>query len=843
MNEFDSFINFDQLVDDVLTGEPDDPRDIFDIIPNKNSKYEETLRPGQEVVLKKWYADHKDKHNTILKMNTGNGKTVVGLLILKSYLNRKMGPAVYVVPDNFLLEQVCKEAEDLNVLITKDVDDSSFINGDAILVVNMHKIFNGRSVFGVNNKKIDVGCIVIDDAHACMNIAKNQFSIKIPRTNSLYNFFLNTFESSIKQQNEIRFEELAQNEIGAQQLIPFWDWQSNLQNVRNKLMENKDDKEENNASLFFNWELLKDNLDLADCIISSNEITISVEYLPIESIPSFSECKHKIFMSATIEDDSILATHFNIDVSEIGKIVTPVKANDIGERMILIPQSFDSKISDDDLKRLYVELAKKNNIVILVPSDVRAQYWKDVAYQIIDNQKNLTDTIEEMKNRVVGIVVIKNRYDGIDLPKSACTVLVLDGIPDIRSGYDKYEEIILMDSSTINKEKVQRIEQGMGRATRSREDYSVVFLMGRNLVSTLYGKNEDYFTSATRKQLNISRGISRQIKNNPANKDIHPLYLMYKTSSYCLDRIPNWIQAHRKALLSETYEDSVSFDENILKLRKAFNLYKDRRYSECQTLIQEVISAENDNTLKGYLKFKLAKYQNKTDQTSAQEILSSARKLNNRLLFPINGIQYKKSLIPNTSQSTRISQFNSSFFGDANEYILHVQSIVDNLQFQDTSSTLFEENLKKLGVILGFISKRPENEVGKGPDNLWLDSEGPSFVIECKNEAYAETINKQYCNQLNGSINWFERQYDGLLNFVPIMIHPSTKFEYAASPHSKIRIIDKNKLELLKKATLEFSVEISANFTNESIIFKSLKSNNLLANLIENNYTMKFNYI
>lgn len=52
MNEFDSFINFDQLVDDVLTGEPDDPRDIFDIIPNKNPKYEETLRPGQEVVLK-----------------------------------------------------------------------------------------------------------------------------------------------------------------------------------------------------------------------------------------------------------------------------------------------------------------------------------------------------------------------------------------------------------------------------------------------------------------------------------------------------------------------------------------------------------------------------------------------------------------------------------------------------------------------------------------------------------------------------------------------------------------------------------------------------------------------
>ncbi len=44
-------------------------------------------------------------------MNTGSGKTVVGLMILKSCLNEEKGPAVYVVPDKFLVSQVCEEAK------------------------------------------------------------------------------------------------------------------------------------------------------------------------------------------------------------------------------------------------------------------------------------------------------------------------------------------------------------------------------------------------------------------------------------------------------------------------------------------------------------------------------------------------------------------------------------------------------------------------------------------------------------------------------------------------------------------------------------------------------------
>ena len=72
-------------------------------------------------------------------MNTGSEKTTVGLLILKSCLNEGVGPAVYVVPDAYLVEQVCKEAQTLGIKTSTDEKDLSFIRGQSILIINIHK--------------------------------------------------------------------------------------------------------------------------------------------------------------------------------------------------------------------------------------------------------------------------------------------------------------------------------------------------------------------------------------------------------------------------------------------------------------------------------------------------------------------------------------------------------------------------------------------------------------------------------------------------------------------------------------------------------------------------------
>ncbi len=112
---------------------------------------------------------------------------------------------------------------------------------------------------------------------------------------------------------------------------------------------------------------------------------------------------------------------------------------------------------------------------------------------------------------------------------------------------------------------------------------------------------------------------------------------------------------------------------------------------------------------------------------------------------------------------------------------------------------------------IGVESQRPEKEYKKGPDDLWNAGGLKYFVIECKNEATATTISKEYCNQLNGSCTWFNNKYDASCTYIPIMVHPSTLFEYAASPNQKIRIMTKAKLEMFRLSVKELIKSIAIN--------------------------------
>ena len=70
-----------------------EPREIFMTLPSKAPGYGYP-RDVQSEVWKKWF-DIRNEKNVILKMNTGSGKTVVGLIMLQSCLNEEKGPAIY----------------------------------------------------------------------------------------------------------------------------------------------------------------------------------------------------------------------------------------------------------------------------------------------------------------------------------------------------------------------------------------------------------------------------------------------------------------------------------------------------------------------------------------------------------------------------------------------------------------------------------------------------------------------------------------------------------------------------------------------------------------------------
>ena len=203
-----------------------------------------------------------------------------------------------------------------------------------------------------------------------------------------------------------------------------------------------------------------------------------------------------------------------------------------------------------------------------------------------------------------------------------------------------------------------------------------------------------------------------------------------------------------------------------------------------------------------------AAYTNFIDQSKAQQILRAGHNLNRAILAPIGGIQYEKA-INNKSQAIAIKDFLSRMFSDQNEYVIYVDALLERLCFSPTADD-FEAALKDLGTILGFVSTRPDKETGgQGPDNLWAIGDGKYLVIECKTGSVVDTISKDYCNQLGGSLRWFTSEYGTENNATPIMIHPSTKIDSLATPVSGMRIITPGRLELLKRQLKGFSIALA----------------------------------
>ena len=152
------------------------PRDIFMGLTNKTEKYQYP-RDVQGEVWKQWF-EQRNNRDTIIKMNTGSGKTVVALMILQSCLNEGIGPAMYIVPDKYLVEQVISQAKELGIKVIDSETDLDYSRKRAILVTTIQKLVNGKSVFGLREENnYNIGSVIIDDMHACIGNIQEQFSI------------------------------------------------------------------------------------------------------------------------------------------------------------------------------------------------------------------------------------------------------------------------------------------------------------------------------------------------------------------------------------------------------------------------------------------------------------------------------------------------------------------------------------------------------------------------------------------------------------------------------------------------------------------------------------------
>ena len=808
-----------------------EPRKVFATLPKKDPQFR-FLHDLQAHVLDQWFERRQEK-DVVVKMNTGSGKTLVALLALQSSLNENVSPAVYIAPDTFLAQQVLEEAQALGIPATLDENNGDFRAGRSILVANVHKLFNGLSVFGVGDqgRRISIGSIVIDDAHACLATIRDQFTVRISSGSEAYASLFRIVRPALRQQSLTKLLDVEAEDPHATMLIPFWSWQENQEAISNILHSHRVTDQ-----LKFTWPLIGSVLEDCRCAIGRGQMEIAPICLPIDLIPSFHQAIRRIHTTATLADDSVLVTEFAADPVSVSKPITPTSAGDIGDRMILAPQEISPSITDDEMKRFLRSLANNHNVVVIVPSKNRSKFWSDVTDQTLMSIE-IQEGIAKLKNgEHIGLTVLVNRYDGIDLPGKACRVLVIDGTPQVSSLLDSIDAIALHGTNVQISRETHKIEQGMGRAIRSNDDYCAVFLMGPHLAARMHDPVvRNQFTPGTLAQLNLSREVAVQLKGKSLQE-------LGDAVGLCLDQDEEWVSESKMAVVATEYAKNVELNSLALCQRNAFDLVRAQQYRRAKESVQESVNKCQDNKVKGWLMSQMAQITNRESPTEAQQILLSALELNPSITRPMDGVVYSRLTPSNTSQAVASSKYFAERYLEGNELLIAANSVIDDIVFAPETANRFEDAMRTVGEMLGFGSQRPEAQFGIGPDNLWAIGEYVYLVIECKNGAVNNSISKRDSNQLSGSMNWFGDKYDRPCRAYPIIIHPSRTFIKEAFPVPDTRIIDKGKLGDFARMLRKFAVALAADksFLDAQEVGKLLKHFEFTAKKFTNRYTVKF---
>jgi hypothetical protein len=766
------------------------PRDVFAALPGRAAGFG-YLRDVQGQVLDSW-DKRRTERDLLIKMNTGTGKTAVGVLMLQSSLNEGAGPALYVSPDNYLAHQVRQQVRSgLGIETTDDPESRAYLAGEAIAVVNIHKLINGRSVFGGPDspraRPLKIGTVVVDDAHAALATTEAQCTVRIPAGWDAYDRLFEMFRGDLERQSSGTVLDIETGAVGAVLRVPFWAWASKASQVSRILHACRDDDD-----LMFTLPFVMDMLPICQAVFTAQALEVKPPLPPVGLIQSFASAARRIYLTATLADDSVLVTHFDAQPAAAGHPITPVSAADLGDRMILAPQEINPTLRDDDIRQAVRELADQVNVVVLVPSRRRAGEWEDLADIV-----TAADGIEAAVNRLqsedhVGLVVLISKYDGIDLPDKACRVLVIDGLPEAYGGIDRREAAILGESDAMVSRQLRRIEQGMGRGVRSAEDYCAVLLLGPKLTQLIAEPgNLTRFGPATRAQLQLSRQVAQRLEG----ADLDEIMSVVRQ---CLDRDPGWVSTSRHALAGVTYGPA-RLDPVAVRLRAAFNSAATGQYRPAAAEISQAVNAADDDRVKGWLQEQLACYMHQIDAAEAQQILAGALRHNPRVLRPLEGVSYSR-LSPAADQARAAAVYLAERYPDRNSLIVGVSALLDDLVFDPERTDEFENAMEQAACHLGFTAQRPERDTGNGPDVLWSVGARNYLVIECKSGATAERIRRRDAEQLAHSVNWFTEEYDTTCTAAPVLVHQARLLAKDATTPPGTRIITAGKLDQLRTA-------------------------------------------
>jgi len=326
----------------------------------------ENIWDPQAEALKTWH-DNRHKTDSVIEMNTGGGKTFVGLLISLSLVNETEGKILYVCPTNQLVEQTAKQAEQSGIEVAsyqkrqwKNAEIYDSCVGPCI--TNYAAIFNSRSIFSEQ----DIKALVFDDAHVAYNAIRGQYVLKIFRDHVAFRLIANLFRKYFQANNlEQHLNEALDGNWESILFVPTFELLRRANEVSSILCKFGVN---NTPETKFPWGHIKDKLHLCTFLISGKAIEISPPILPIHTLPYFSDNIRRIYLTATLPSKVEFIRTFGVSNPHV---IAPGGKSGEAQRLFL----FMAQDSDEEQREYVKNLLTDKKACIITCSGPRADNW------------------------------------------------------------------------------------------------------------------------------------------------------------------------------------------------------------------------------------------------------------------------------------------------------------------------------------------------------------------------------------------------------------------------------------------------------------------------------------
>lgn len=777
-----SHFNYFAVGNETEVERPTDPISLISTLRIEDPSFSEVWLP-QGDALRAWHEQRKE-HAVAISLNTGSGKTFVGLVAAKSLANELRGKVLYLCNTIQLVEQTAEKAAGYGIDVAtyfeqRFTNEHAFSEGRAPCITTYHAAFNGKSRF----RNSGVSAIIFDDAHTCEQVLRTSYTLDIKKETDpdLYFEITTLFEAyfnSIDLGN--RFREIRDASRDDLLFIPPFQLNRNKSELDRILVGHR---LATHANLKFAWEYLCEHVHLCCLFISPHEVTLTPPFLPTQCHPLLQQNVRKIFLSATLSAPDAFIRTFGFAPSVL---INPT--TDIGncERMILVP-SKGTEISKHGIDDTTVakQLIKNYKALISTPSYKRSLIWSDLATA---NPNAVTDQVTRFRRDGSSPkLLLVGRYDGLDLPGEICRLMVVDDLPVGQSILEKYLFEKLRIEKTFRSLLVSRFVQSLGRISRGRRDHGVYILTGNRLIRWLIEpKTQQSLPPFLGWQLNFGVNISSQQKDTQD---------FAQRIDDILARQPFWVEAYDRALEGARKKFAAPTndpaDQRLAEVEALFaRQYWQKDYEKAAKCLHDFLDEaySTSNQYAAWLELWLGYcLEQLGSRAEAAEHYAHATK-NQPSIPPERLITAPDSLATIPLQIRNVEAIFGNLSSSAFQRHFDRASRDTALLSSPATSNRHEEALRSLGTYLGFEATRPDNETGEGPDVLWRIPSVVSIGFELKTGKKMSCYHKDDLGQIADHRRWASANLQEDIEIV--FVGPILKACAGVTPDSSFSVIE-----------------------------------------------------